>query len=136
MIDRLTVAPAIETITRAWRFIRVPYGAEVRLLVAGISLGVGLPRLPVANKFFSYAILTLLEKEYFGILFTLLGILLFVTCYKWRLSASGRLISLGGLVLWSMLAFAGGTTTSVIIDACVALALFYEASTIATTNYS
>lgn len=101
-----------------------------------MSLGVGLPRLPYVYSLFEFSALSILRAEYFGLLFTTLGILLLVTCYTDRLSLSGRLVSLFGLALWSMLMFAGTSATGRIINLSVALALFYEASTIATSNSS
>lgn len=129
--DLLRRVKAIDKrISLVWRRIRVPRGAEVRLLIAGQSLAVGIPRLPYASSLLSPSPLAFLTAEIFGLAFTLLGIVLLVSCYTGRLSWHGRVVALIGIALWATLMLAGSSPTSGLIALCSTCALIYEASSL------
>lgn len=109
-----------------WRFLYPPSGKEVRRLVAILTLAVGFPRLSFVHDLFPFAPQRFGEPEMFGVLCTIVGLLLLVTAYKWRLTILGRLVAVLGFVTWITLAAATISATSLLIDLAVALSLLWE----------
>lgn len=116
-------------IGRAWNRVRVPRGAELRLLAAAICLAVGLPRLPLAHELLAFAPHRFGEPEAWGVLFVLGGLALLATCYRGRLSTAGRLTA--GVMAVSFVGLAAATVsaTSWGVDVSLAAALAWEAGT-------
>lgn len=113
-----------------WHYLHPPCGREIRRLIAILTLAVGLPRLPLMHDLFSFAPQRFGEPELFGVLCTVVGILLLVTAYKWRLELFGRLVAVLGFVTWITLATATISATSLLIDLAVALSLLWEIGTL------
>jgi hypothetical protein len=116
-------------VARLWRWIRVPRGAELRLLAAMITLSVGVPRLPGIADLFSFAPHRFGDPETWGVLFAVGGVALAATCYRGRRSAVGRIIAGIGAVCYVALAAATVSATSWGVDMSLALALAWEAGT-------
>lgn len=114
----------------ARRHLYPPRGREVRRLIAVLTLAVGLPRLPLAGDLFTFAQQRLVSPEAFGVICTLIGILLLMTAYERRLTLAGRLVAALGFVTWVTLAAATTSATSLLIDLAVALSLLMEAGTL------
>ena len=113
-----------------WRYLYPPCGREVRRLISVLTLAVGLPRLPFVHNVFSFAPQRFGEPEVFGVLCTIIGLLLFVTSYKWRLTLFGRLVAVFGFVTWITLAVATISATSLLIDLALAMSLLWEIGTL------
>lgn len=113
-----------------WRYLHPPSGIEVRRLIAVLTLAVGIPRLPVVHDVFSFGAQRFGEPGLFGVLCTVVGILLLVTAYKWRLMLFGRLVAVLGFVTWITLAAATVSSTSLLIELAVALSLLWEIGTL------
>lgn len=113
-----------------WRYLHPPCGKEVRRLVAILTLAVGIPRLPIIHDAFPFGEHRFGEPELFGVLCAIVGILLLVTAYKWRLQLLGRLVAVLGFVTWITLAAATVSSTSLLIELAVALSLLWEIGTL------
>lgn len=116
-------------LSRFWRSIRVQHGAELRLLVAAISLSIGLPRLAFAHHVLPFAAHRFGQPEAWGWLFVAIGIVLLTTSYRWRLTPAGRIAAGIGAVSFVALAAASTSATSVMVDLSLACALAWEAGT-------
>ena len=103
-----------------------PYGRQVRKLIAAATLAVGIPRLP----FFgiqSYNPLRFADPWVYGIVMTLLGILLLTTACKITYHSMRKKVIAGfGFVCWSMLAAATTSTTSFWINVAFSISLLME----------
>lgn len=118
-------------IRRGWRWVRVPKGSEVRLLVAACTFAVGIPRLPVVQDVLKFGAPRLpIETDIIGVAMTLLAVLLLATCYRGRQSIFGRSLAAVGMVAWGSLMLVTGSATSFMVDGAMATALFWEVVTI------
>lgn len=117
---------------RRWarQYLYPPSGREVRRLAAVLTLAVGLPRLPLVHDVFSFAPQRFGTPDVFGVLCTVVGLLLLATAYERRLTIWGRLAATLGFVTWVTLAAATVSATSLLIDLAVALSLLMEAGTL------
>lgn len=117
---------------RQWarRYLYPPSGREVRRLVALMTLAVGAPRLPLLQDVFASTPMRFGSPDLFGVLCTVVGILLLATAYERRLTIPGRLVAVAGFVTWVTLAAATTSTTSLLIDLAVAASLLLEAGTL------
>ena len=117
---------------RRWarRYLYPPAGIEVRRLVALLTLAVGLPRLPLMHDIFAFAPQRFGDPGAFGIASVVIGLLLLVTAYGWRLTIWGRLCAVLGVVVWVTLAASTTSATSLPIDLAVAASLLMEAGTL------
>ena len=117
---------------RRWarQYLYPPSGREVRRLVAVLTLAVGLPRLPLMGQLFSFAPQRFGPPEAFGVVCTLVGLLLLATSYELRLTIWGRLAAALGFVTWVTLAAATTSATSLLINLAIATSLLMEAGTL------
>ena len=116
-------------ISRAWRWVRVPVGSELRLLAVAICMAVGLPRLPLVQDVLSFAPHRFGDADAWALLFVALGLALWATCYRGRLSLAGRVVAGVGAVSFVALAAATVSATSFVVDLSLATALAWEAGT-------
>ena len=114
----------------ARRYLYPPSGRQVRRLAAVLSLAVGVPRLQLVGDVFAFAPQRFGPPELFGVLCTLVGILLLATAYERRLRISGRLVAVVGFATWVTLAAATTSATSLLVDLAVAASLLMEAGTL------
>lgn len=89
------------------RVLHPPCGVNVRRLVSAITLAVALPRL-------------------FGWLTLTAAILLLLTNYERRVRLIGRLSAFFALAVWSLLAAATTSSTSLMIDLIIVYAMLGE----------
>lgn len=106
--------------------LRAPRGVDVRRLTAFVLLGVALPRLPIWPGPAIVYPLNLLPQGVFGWLALAVGLGLLATMGRWRLRAAGRFMAMLAFVLWVTLAAATTSSTSMILDAMFAYAMFGE----------
>lgn len=116
----------------AWcrRYLAPPTGAEVRRLVAMITLAVGLPRLPLMAELFSFAPQRFGPPELYGVLLTALGLALLATSYHGRLTWYGRLTAVLAFTAWVTLAAATLSATSLLINLAIAASCLMEVGTL------
>lgn len=103
-----------------------PRGNDVRRLVAWITLAVAIPRLPFVPSSPVVYPLGILPQATFGWLCLVVGVALWATCGRWRLRARGRIVALLALLLWSVLAAATSSRTSLLIDIIIMYAMIGE----------
>jgi len=102
-------------------------GDDVRRICAVFTLAVAIPRLPFwSGDAPAVNPLRFLSPEAFGWLTLVLGIALLLTNGRLRYRVSGRLVALGGLLVWALLAGATSSITSLIIDITVMYAMLGE----------
>lgn len=116
----------MDRIRRGWRWMRVPKGSEVRLLVAACSFAVGIPRLPILHDLVQFGHLRGVEPDVVGVLMTVIGLLLLATCYRGRQSIFGRSVAAAGMVAWGGLLFVTTSASSFLVDGAMTVALFWE----------
>lgn len=115
---------------RRLRYVLPPRGQEVRRLAALLTLAVGIPRLPLVHDILPFASQRFGPPELFGVLCTMVGLLLLVTAYGLRLTILGRLVAVLGFVTWVTLAASTTSATSFLIDAVVAASMLVETGTL------
>lgn len=91
-------------------------GPDVRRLVAWVTLAVAVPRLPFVPAPVIVYPLGILPQEAFGWLCLATGLALLATGGRWRLRVRGRMVALAALLMWSVLAAATSSLTSLLID--------------------
>jgi len=108
------------------KYLRPPCGTEVRRFVAGLTLAVGVPRLPYLDDVLIFAPLRYASPEVYGVYMTLIGLALLGTAFHWRLDVPGRLAAALGVAGWAMLAAATDSVTSILFNIGVVIVLLAE----------
>lgn len=116
----------------AWarRYLYPPAGAEVRRLIAVLTLAVGIPRLPGVAEVAAFAPQRFGPPEVFGVVCTLAGLALLATAYRQRLTIWGRMAAVVAFAVWITLAAATTSNTSQLLDLAIAASLFVEVGTL------
>jgi len=103
-----------------------PHGPEVRKAIGLYSLWVGIPRL-LSQDISLYTPLKFIDPWVYGVLMTIIGVLLLLTsCTKRRHGIYGKVIAGVSFVAWMLLAAATSSQTSLLINLTVALSLLME----------
>jgi hypothetical protein len=102
-------------------------GRDVRVMCAWFTLAVALPRLPIwPGAAPTVNPLRYLPPEVFGFITLVLGIALLATNGPCRYRFIGRLTAFVGLLVWSLLAGATTSVTSLIINVTIMWAMVGE----------
>lgn len=107
------------------RYVKPPCGNEVRRMIGMLTLAVGIPRL----LFFTdvpFNPLRFADPWVYGILMTVLGVLLLTTSFGKRRTMYGKFVAGASFVAWSMLAVATTSATSLLVNLIVAASLLME----------
>lgn len=108
------------------KLLRPPCGNEVRKAAAIFTLWVGVPRLPIFSEV-PFNPLRFADQWVYGIVMTVVGILLLATCWNgYRHTIGGKVIAGIAFVCWSMLAAATMSITSFGINLTMAIILLTE----------
>lgn len=126
---RLSNGRFLSAMRRLSREYGIPQPAKMRWLAAGIALSVGVPRLPVVHDVMNFGVQRFGSSDVWGWVLTLLGVMLLVTCYRWRLHIFGRMVALVGLVLFAGLIWSTQSDTSKGVELFAFIALLWEAGT-------
>lgn len=103
-----------------------PYGAEVRKAIGWYSLCVGIPRILIQDGSL-YSPLRFVDPWVYGVIMTILGILLLATaCSKRRITVYGKVVAGISFVAWMILAAATTSLTSLGINLGVSASLLME----------
>lgn len=108
------------------RVLHPPCGVHVRRMVGAITLAVALPRLSIWPGAPVVYPLQFLPQEAFGWLTLTAAILLLLTNYERRVRLIGRLSAFFALAVWSLLAAATTSSTSLMIDLIIVYAMLGE----------